>query len=96
MLTVSTAASAVLRQLAHSQPLPLADDASADDGQQRKRRGRIGNMASEPSASTKDSQRAAALETAEDMLMDSPDADRSSGELLMECVVKVTYCCSFF
>lgn len=66
-----------------------ADDATADDGQQRKRRGRIGNMAAEASAPTKDSQRATALEPAEDLLADGPDGDRGSGEMLMECVVKV-------
>lgn len=66
-----------------------ADDVAADDGQQRKRRGRIGNMAAEPSASMKDSLGNPALEPAENMLADGLDGDRSSGEMLMECVVKV-------
>ena len=46
-------------------------------------------MAGEPSASTKDHQGPSALEPVEDMLMDGLDSDRSSGEMLMECVVKV-------
>ena len=46
-------------------------------------------MAAEASVPTKDSQRATPLEPAEDMLADGPDGDRSSGEMLMECVVKV-------
>ncbi|KAL3147512.1 Protease Do-like 9 [Trebouxia sp. C0009 RCD-2024] len=66
-----------------------SDDAAADDGQQRKRRGRIGNMAAEPSASMKDSLGNTALEPAENMLADGFDGDRSSGEMLMECVVKI-------
>lgn len=70
-----------------------ADDVAADDGQQRKRRGRIGNMAAEPSASMKDSLGNAALEPAENMLADGFDGDRSSGEMLMECVVKVGLNC---
>ena len=70
----------------------LADDAAEDGQQQRKRRGRIGNMAGEPSASTRDNQGLSAIEPAEDMLTDSLDGDRSNGEMLMECVVKVSIC----
>ena len=70
-----------------------ADDATADDGQQRKRRGRIGNVAAEPSTGAKDNQRHAALEPVEDMLSGDADGDRSSGEMLMECVVKVCDFC---
>ncbi len=77
-----------------------ADDATADDGQQqRKRRGRIGNMAGEPPASTKDNQGASALEPVDEMLadgLDGLDGDRSSGEMLMECVVKVCFVPSSF
>ena len=46
-------------------------------------------MAGEASASTRDNQGLSAVEPAEDMLTDSLDGDRSSGEMLMECVVKV-------
>lgn len=47
-------------------------------------------MAAEPSASMKDSMLNAALEPAENMLADGLDGDGlSSGEMLMECVVKV-------
>ena len=47
-------------------------------------------MAGEPSASTRDNQGLSAIEPAEDMLTDSLDGDRSNGEMLMECVVKVS------
>ncbi len=70
----------------------LADAAAEDGQQQRKRRGRIGNMVGEPSASTRDNQGLSAVEPAEDMLTDSLDGDRSNGEMLMECVVKVSVC----
>ncbi|KAA6422597.1 MAG: protease Do-like 9-like [Trebouxia sp. A1-2] len=66
-----------------------ADDAPEDGQQQRKRRGRIGHMAGEPSGSTKDNQGLSAVEPAEDMLTDGLDGDRSNGEMLMECVVKI-------
>ncbi len=49
-------------------------------------------MAGEPSASTRDNQGLSAIEPAEDMLTDSLDGDRSNGEMLMECVVKVSIC----
>ncbi len=49
-------------------------------------------MAGEPSASTRDHQGLSAIDTAEDMLTDGLDADRSNGEMLMECVVKVPVC----
>lgn len=49
-------------------------------------------MAGEPSGSTKDNQGLSAVEPAEDMLTDGLDGDRSNGEMLMECVVKVSVC----
>ncbi len=52
-------------------------------------------MAGEASASTRDNQGLSAVEPAEDMLTDSLDGDRSSGEMLMECVVKVPVCLTF-
>ena len=46
-------------------------------------------MVGEPSTSAKDHPGPSAIEPVEDMLTDGPDGDRSSGEMLMECVVKV-------
>lgn len=79
------------KSFAHRQRRACAEDATADDGQQRKRRGRIGNMAAEPSASMQDTVGNAAMEPVENILADGLDGDRSSGEMLMECVVKVRH-----
>lgn len=49
------------------------------------------NMAAEPSASMQDTVGNAALDPVENMLADGLDGDRSSGEMLMECVVKVRH-----
>ena len=54
--------------------------------QQRKRRARVGT---DPSIGTKDRTGPSNLEPAEDVLPDSPDGGRTTGERLMECVVKV-------
>ena len=62
----------------------------AEDGQQqRKRRGRIGNIGGQPSVTTKETLGPSNLEPLEDLLADGLDSERSSGEMLMECVVKV-------
>ena len=49
-------------------------------------------MPAEPSANMMDTIGNAALEPAENILADGHDSDRSSGEMLMECVVKVRRC----
>lgn len=72
--------------------MTAAEEVVPQDGNQRKRRGRIGNNDNERVGAAADNAAPAAMNGVHDqadVLDDAQENDRSKGEMLMECVVKV-------
>lgn len=70
-----------------------AEEAIAEERNQRKRRGRVGDAPAERKGGAADSTVTAALNRTQeqaDVLDDGVENGRSKGEMLMECVVKVS------